>query len=169
MPILAPGTVEFMSRSAEQTQRLGVRLGQLLMPGDAICLGGDLGAGKTTFTSGIGQGWGSTQPVTSPTYVIVHKHQRSENQDLLYHLDAYRITSAGDAESIGLEDILDSRSTVIIEWAENIREFLPADRLWITFEADAEQEWLRRLVFAAEGTRAQELLESFKKAAFGGA
>ena len=168
MPILAPGTVEFTSRSPEQTRRLGIRLGQLLLPGDVICLGGDLGAGKTTLTSGIGQGWGSDQPITSPTYVIIHKHQRPQDQQILYHLDAYRLSSAADAESVGLEDIFDANSAAIIEWAENIRDFLPPGKLWITFRADEEQDWLRHLVLSAEGTRHHELLDTYRKDIWGG-
>ena len=76
MPILARDAFEFFSRSAEQTQRLGMRLGSLVKPGDLICLSGDLGAGKTTLVQGIARGWGSVDQVTSPTFVLVNVYRR---------------------------------------------------------------------------------------------
>jgi tRNA threonylcarbamoyladenosine biosynthesis protein TsaE len=72
VPILVPNTVEFTSRSPEQTRRLGVRLGTLLQPGSLVCLAGDLGSGKTTLVQGVAQGWGSLDQVSSPTFVIVN-------------------------------------------------------------------------------------------------
>jgi tRNA threonylcarbamoyladenosine biosynthesis protein TsaE len=69
MPILNANTLEFVSRSPEQTRRLGMRLGALMQAGDVICLSGDLGSGKTTLVQGIARGWGSLDPVSSPTFV----------------------------------------------------------------------------------------------------
>jgi len=78
MPILDPNSMEFISRSAEQTRRVGMRLGTLLQTGDVICLIGDLGSGKTTFVQGLASGWGSLDPVSSPTFVLVnvYRHPR---------------------------------------------------------------------------------------------
>ncbi len=69
MPILDPQSTEFISRSPEQTRRVGMRLGAYLKQGDLVCLAGDLGSGKTTFVQGIASGWGSLDAVTSPTFV----------------------------------------------------------------------------------------------------
>src|SRR5512134_3667586 len=112
MPILDPSTLEFFSRSPEQTRRLGVRLGSLLQTGDLVCLSGDLGSGKTTLVQGIAQGWGTLDTVTSPTFVLVNEYRRPENAragvQCLYHLDAYRIDSAWEAEELDLERMQES-------------------------------------------------------------
>jgi tRNA threonylcarbamoyladenosine biosynthesis protein TsaE len=71
--ILDEKTLDFVSISYEQTVRLGVRLGELLFPGDLICLAGDLGSGKTALAQGIGRGWGTTCRITSPTFTIVNE------------------------------------------------------------------------------------------------
>ena len=70
MPILNEWTLDFISNSVAQTERLGARLGQLLQVGDLICLSGELGAGKTAMARGIGRGWGTTLRVTSPYFYI---------------------------------------------------------------------------------------------------
>ena len=82
MPILDPHSLEFISRSAEQTRRVGMRLGGMVGSGDVICLVGDLGSGKTTFIQGFAAGWGSLDPVTSPTFVLVNLYRRPEGARL---------------------------------------------------------------------------------------
>src|SRR5258706_9835 len=91
VPILKEGQLDISSHSAEQTQRLGARLGSLLQVGDIICLSGDMGAGKTVFSAGIGRGWGAKTPLTSPTFNLVHDHTRDADSQHLYHLDCYRL------------------------------------------------------------------------------
>jgi len=76
MPILDAQTLDFFSRSPEQTRRLGMKLGALLQKGDLLCLSGDLGAGKTTLMQGIAQGWGTLDAVSSPTFVLVNVYRR---------------------------------------------------------------------------------------------
>jgi len=95
-PILHRNALEIISRSAEQTRRVGMRLGALLQPGDVICLIGDLGSGKTTFVQGVAAGWGSLDPVSSPTFVIVNLYRRLDNSQL-FHLDAYRLSGPAEA------------------------------------------------------------------------
>jgi tRNA threonylcarbamoyladenosine biosynthesis protein TsaE len=101
MPILDPHSLEFISRSAEQTRRVGMRLGALVDGGDVVCLVGDLGSGKTTFVQGLAAGWGSLDPVTSPTFVLVNLYRRPEGARL-YHLDAYRLSGASEAADLDL-------------------------------------------------------------------
>jgi len=84
MPILEANAFEFFSRSADQTRRVGMRLGSVLQPGDVVCLDGDLGAGKTTFVQGIAAGWGAVDPVSSPTFVLVNVYRRSDDERLAY-------------------------------------------------------------------------------------
>jgi len=96
MPILDTHSLEFFSKSPEQTRRIGMRLGSALKKGDVLCLQGDLGAGKTTFVQGVAQGWGSIDSVSSPTFIIVNMYRRSDGAQL-FHLDTYRLESEAEA------------------------------------------------------------------------
>lgn len=166
MPILKPDELDVMSHSAEQTRRLGMRMGKLLQPGDAICLSGDMGAGKTVFTSGICAGWGSTYPATSPTFTLVHEHRRRADDQRLYHIDCYRIESHLDARSAGLDDILDvGDGVIVIEWPENIEDMLPEKYLWL--ELRIVDDTRRNFFFEGIGQRFQDLIRQFREASFG--
>lgn len=165
VPILKDGEVDIISSSAEQTARLGARLGTLLQPGDVICLSGDMGAGKTVFSAGIGKGWGALTDVTSPTFNLVHVHEREADSQKLYHLDCYRLHSAEDAESVGLDEILSGSGPAVFEWPENILSALPAQRLWIDLRILEVNR--RSLMITATGTRYEQLLEHFRGASAG--
>src|SRR5512147_1529060 len=129
MPILDRQTLEFYSRSPEQTRRLGARLGSLLRIGDLVCLSGDLGSGKTTMVQGIAQGWGSLDAVSSPTFVLVNAYRRPDGPTL-FHMDAYRLKDALEAEDLDLVLMLETGATVL-EWPERIAPALPPERLWV--------------------------------------
>lgn len=116
MPILAQNSVEVISRSTEQTRRIGMRLGGLLHLGDLVCLVGDLGSGKTTLVQGIAAGWGSLDQATSPTFVLVNVYRRPGFQRL-YHMDAYRMNGASEAEDLDITAMLES-GPLVVEWAE---------------------------------------------------
>ena len=165
MPILDQRTVDFISISAEQTVRLGVRLGELLQPGDMVCLYGDLGAGKTALARGIGRGWGTALRVTSPTFTIINEYPRLNDGAVLYHLDCYRLETDMDVETVGLEDIFDGRGAVIIEWPDRIESWLSVDRLAIRFTYLNDTR--RAMQFKATGSRSAQLLDEFKHNAFG--
>ena len=79
MPILTKDTLEFISRSPEQTCRLGARLGRYLTGSEVVALEGGLGAGKTVFAQGVGMGWGATSRLVSPTYVLIRRHKRHQD------------------------------------------------------------------------------------------
>jgi tRNA threonylcarbamoyladenosine biosynthesis protein TsaE len=165
VPIFREGELDIISHSADQTERLGIRLGSLLQAGDVICLSGDMGAGKTVFSTGIGKGWGALTPLTSPTFNIVHQHQRASDNQRLLHLDCYRLQTAADAESIGLDDILDGTGPVILEWPERIESVLPRQRLWI--ELRVLEPTRRNFILEASGKRSEELLQKFRESTFG--
>jgi tRNA threonylcarbamoyladenosine biosynthesis protein TsaE len=165
MAILDERTLDFVSTSVAQTERLGIRLGELLEPGDVVCLSGELGAGKTTLARGIGRGWGSPLRVTSPTFVLVNEYPRSGDGRVLYHVDCYRMERPGDVATAGLEDILDGDAAVLIEWPERMVGLLPADRLWIALTYDSPTR--RRMRISAGGPRSTDLLIDFRKNAFG--
>ncbi len=159
-----------LSENATQTAEYGAQLGALLRVGDLICLSGDLGAGKTAFTSGIGRGWGAREMVSSPTFVFSHEHRRNQDQTRLVHIDCYRLNSVVDAESIGIEDMLSGDFIAVIEWPERIMPLLPNERLWIELLTEADdfeqnEALSRRLLrFTAYGGRAESLLSSFCEA-----
>lgn len=156
--------LDFFSRSPEQTRRLGVRLGKALRAGDVICLQGDLGAGKTTFVQGVALGWGSQDSVSSPTFIIVNVYRRGD-EARIFHMDAYRLDSALEAEELDLEAML-AQGALLIEWPERIQELIPGERLWIRFEHVDEEE--REMKFKSTGKRYDDLVESLRQAAYGG-
>lgn len=160
MAILKEGELDIISYSTEQTQRLGMRLGALLQAGDIICLSGDMGAGKTVFSAGIGIGWGATTPITSPTFNLVHEHRREKDRQRLYHLDCYRLTGVGDVDGIGLDDMLDSSGTLVLEWPERIESALPTQRLWIDLRV--LEPTRRNFIFDGQGARYRHLVEQFR-------
>lgn len=165
MAILDERTLDFVSTSMAQTERLGIRLGELLEPGDVVCLSGQLGAGKTALARGVGRGWGTPLRVTSPTFVLVNEYPRPSDDGVLYHVDCYRLEHAAEVMTVGLEDILDSDAAVMIEWPERILDLLPDDRLWITLSYDSPTR--RRMRINASGPRSTILLGDFRKNAFG--
>lgn len=165
LPILRQDELDLISHSAEQTRRLGVRLGTLLQPGDIVCLSGELGAGKTALAAGIGAGWGALTILNSPTFNLVHEHHRDADDSRLYHLDCYRLGSEAEAETMGLDDIFDGQSTVIIEWPEHIASLLPKQRLWI--ELRIFETTRRNLLFVPYGSRYENLIEAFRGDALG--
>lgn len=148
--------------TAERTQALGAALGRLLAPGDVICLSGELGAGKTVFSRGIGAGWGASLPLTSPTYNLVHEHERTDDNARLYHLDFYRIRGARDAETLGIHEILESGDIVLFEWPERILELLPVEHLWV--DIMIREDEARALTFFARGERHCALLAKMRLA-----
>lgn len=156
--------MDFFSRSPEQTRRIGRRLGEALQTGDVICLQGELGAGKTTFAQGIAQGWGSKDAVSSPTFILVNVYRR-DNQNQLFHMDAYRLDSTPEAEELDLDTML-AQGPLLIEWPDRIDGLVPLENLWISFEHVDEEE--REMKFKASGTRYHELLEIIHHATFGG-
>jgi tRNA threonylcarbamoyladenosine biosynthesis protein TsaE len=163
MPILDERTLEFFSRSPEQTRRVGMRLGGSLQPGDVICLQGELGTGKTTLAQGLAEGWGAADDVSSPTFVLVNIYRRPDGSEM-FHVDAYRIDSPREAEELDLDALME-RGPVIIEWAERMGSVVPAERLWINLEHVEDEH--RRLVFRADGPRSKELLEAVRASMVG--
>ena len=147
--------MELITKTVEETEKIGSELGQLLRPNDLICLHGELGAGKTAFVRGVARGWGTKTRVTSPTFTLINQYSRSD-QTILYHVDAYRLESWADVVTTGFEDILDSGGIVIIEWAERVQSFLSAQRLDIFFSHLDETSRTIRIV--ASGERPQQLL-----------
>ncbi|HQU37002.1 MAG TPA: tRNA (adenosine(37)-N6)-threonylcarbamoyltransferase complex ATPase subunit type 1 TsaE [Anaerolineales bacterium] len=148
-------TIEVKSHSPEQTRQLGERLGRALQLGDMLCLQGELGAGKTTFVQGIAQGWGSLDSVSSPTFILVNMYRRADGSQL-FHMDAYRLDSTGEAEELDLDSML-AEGALIVEWPERMQSLIPDERLWVEFTQSGEEE--REMKFNARGKRYEALLD----------
>lgn len=137
----------------EETIALGNRLGLLLQPNMLLTLSGDLGAGKTTFTKGIGQGLGITKVINSPTFTILKQYQGRLN---LSHFDAYRLE--GQDDDLGFEEIFDSDDVCVVEWASFIEDILPVDRL--TIEIKKIDENIREFVFKTNSEKYAQVVEA---------
>ena len=136
------GTV--ITTSAEETRNLGKKLAQEIAPGTLVCLGGDLGAGKTTFAQGFLEGMGATRPYTSPTFVIMKQYDllapTGKGIKRIYHADAYRV-EIKDFINLGFSEwCADQEGIVILEWPERIGELIPKNALHITFASKSESE-----------------------------
>lgn len=164
MAILDENTMEYFSRSVDQTRRLGMRLGALFKSGQVICLSGELGSGKTTLVQGIAQGWGSTDKVTSPTFVLINEYHRPDG-NLLFHLDAYRLNSALEGEDLDLDN-MSSRGCLVIEWPEKIINSIPSNKLNIAMRWMADEQ--RGLVITAIGDEYRSILEEIRGQVYGG-
>jgi tRNA threonylcarbamoyladenosine biosynthesis protein TsaE len=168
-PILDEHTLEFVSRSPDQTQRLGARLGALLQGGDVICLEGTLGSGKTCLAQGVGRGCGVGQPLISPTFVLVREYACPGDSVRLYHIDLYRISGVDEVLSLGMDEFLgEAHAVCVIEWAERARRLMPSERLWVKLDFAGHADQTRRVLhFRAQGERHIALLQEFRRAAFG--
>ncbi|WP_431042746.1 tRNA (adenosine(37)-N6)-threonylcarbamoyltransferase complex ATPase subunit type 1 TsaE [Streptomyces sp. P1-3] len=143
-------TARLSVSTAEEMRDLGRRLAKLLRPGDLVLLTGELGAGKTTLTRGLGEGLGVRGAVTSPTFVIARVHPSLGDGPPLVHVDAYRLGGGLDEmEDLDLDVSLPD-SVVVVEWGDGKVEELSEDRLHVVIE---------RAVGAAAGTEAAHLTD----------
>jgi tRNA threonylcarbamoyladenosine biosynthesis protein TsaE len=116
---------------------LGERLAKQLGAGDLLVLTGELGAGKTTFTQGLGAGLGVRGAVTSPTFVIARVHPSEVGGPDLVHVDAYRLGGTAELDDLDLDTDLD-RAVTVVEWGSGLAETLAADRLELRLERAAD-------------------------------
>ncbi|MFJ9414735.1 MULTISPECIES: tRNA (adenosine(37)-N6)-threonylcarbamoyltransferase complex ATPase subunit type 1 TsaE [unclassified Streptomyces] len=124
-------TAHVTVKSPVHMQELGRRLASLLRPGDLVLLTGELGAGKTTLTRGLGEGLGVRGAVTSPTFVIARVHPSLTGGPALVHVDAYRLGGGLDEmEDLDL-DVSLPESVVVVEWGDGKVEDLSDDRLHV--------------------------------------
>lgn len=141
--------------SEEEMIAFGERMGELLFPHSIITLEGDLGAGKTTFTKGIGKGLGIQRVINSPTFTIVKIYQ---GRLCLYHFDAYRLE--GQNEELGFEEMFEDEGVCVIEWPHFIENILPKERLEITITKNDDQT--RCFSFKAIGQQYEDLMKEMK-------
>lgn len=123
--------------NAEETFKLGVKIGEQAKPGEIYTLNGDLGVGKTVFTQGVAKGLHIEEPVNSPTFTIVQVYE--EGRMPFYHFDVYRIGDIEEMEEIGYDDYFFGNGVCLIEWAELIQELLPEHIISVTIEKNPEK------------------------------
>jgi len=133
---------DFLSRSPEETQRVGFEIGRSLKIPGVVLLRGSLGAGKTTLTRGIAWGLGveDTSVVNSPSFTLVNVYH---GICPIYHVDLYRLEGARDLYSIGLDDFLGSEGITVVEWSERLADDFD-DAIVVEIEdAGGDQRMLR--------------------------
>lgn len=159
---------QLKSASVEQTRRLGSALGALLKPGDVLLLEGELGAGKTALTQGIGAGMGIRAVINSPTFTILKEYM---GKLPLYHFDLYRIESPDEVYTLGFEDYFEGEGVCVVEWAERGELARDADTPWpanylrIELRADGAND--RQIEVAGVGPRGVALMDEWARATAG--
>ena len=139
-------TRQFTTHSAEETIVLGRSLAADLSPPMLVVLRGELGAGKTTLVKGIAEGFhaASADSVTSPTFTLVHEY-RGPNVSL-YHIDLYRVDTQRELETLGLDDLRDEKSVLLIEWGEKFPRILQERDVEIALDRVSENERQIRVI-----------------------
>jgi tRNA threonylcarbamoyladenosine biosynthesis protein TsaE len=145
---------EYLSKSVEDTKSLASQITKKLADGSTLLLSGDLGAGKTAFTQGVGAALGVKRKITSPTFTIMKIYLDGERP--LFHIDAYRLE--GTSSDDGLSEVIGEKGITVIEWPDYIEPLLPKEYLKINFIYINEKE--RQLKLEAWGKSYCTLLEA---------
>lgn len=145
-----------VTRSENETRKLGEKLGAMLKPGDFIALYGDLGSGKTHFAQGVALGAGVDPRVrvTSPTYTILNEY---DGKIPVYHFDLYRLQGDSDIAELGFDEYFSGNGICLVEWAERLSLELPERYLGVRFHHGEGDE--RRIEFDFSGEYYKEILE----------
>ena len=126
--------MQIFTKSAEETKKFGQKFSANINH-NILALSGELGSGKTTFVQGLAKGLGINTRIMSPTFILMRKHKGERYN--LYHVDLYRLEGKleGEIQNLGLKEIWEKKDNfVVIEWAEKIKDLLPKNITWITFE-----------------------------------
>ncbi|MFW5648616.1 MAG: tRNA (adenosine(37)-N6)-threonylcarbamoyltransferase complex ATPase subunit type 1 TsaE [Candidatus Alkaliphilus sp. MAG34] len=138
----------------KELEEIAGKLGKLVDSGDVICMVGDLGAGKTTFTQALAVGLGVEDYVTSPTFVLINEY---DGRIPLYHFDVYRINDINEMEDLGYEEYFYGDGVCAIEWADLIKDILPNNHLWIEIKITGAES--RQICFDGTNDYYKEMVE----------
>lgn len=151
--------MEIILNGLDETREFGIKFGELLRPGDVVCLNGELGAGKTTLTKSIGLGLEVDDYITSPTFSLINEY---EGRYPVYHFDVYRLENTDELYDLGFDEYFYGKGVSIIEWADKIENFLPEERVVLDIEyGDNIDE--RRINIKIYGNRYKEILEELDR------
>jgi len=130
----------FETNSEEETIELGRQIAKELPQRAVVLLIGNLGAGKTTLAKGIlsGLGVAKSEDVTSPTFTLIHEYGPRDDSRRVYHIDLYRLETRQQVETLGLDEIMDRESVVLVEWGERFPDLFPAARIEIQLRMISE-------------------------------
>lgn len=151
--------MKIISKSVNETLKLGKSIAKNLQPGDILCLFGELGSGKTVLTKGIASGLGiAAAKISSPSFILIRQHT---GKLTLYHFDLYRLKSAQDIAALGYEEYLYNDGVVVIEWADRLKYLLPLEFLKIELSLMPGSK--RQIKFSAIGRHYKELLKRIRE------
>ena len=148
-------SLSFFAADPAETERLGEELGKRLTAGTLVLLFGNLGAGKTTFSHGIGRGLDISTDLQSPTFALIYEHRGRLS---LAHMDFYRLNRPDELDTLGLDEYLEGESVVLIEWPEIALDRLPEDRIEVRIIPESDG---RRILLQAVGS-AMDILKDWK-------
>ena len=150
---------QILTRTADETQKLGQTIGRWIEQPLVIALTGDLGSGKTAFVQGLAEGLEVPDEyyITSPTFTLINEYP---GRFPLFHIDLYRLDGISDLEDIGLDELLYGQAVIAIEWAEKMSHNLPAEHLAMTFEITADD--YRKIRLLAYGHKPANLLKELE-------
>jgi tRNA threonylcarbamoyladenosine biosynthesis protein TsaE len=143
-----------ISKSPEETKKLGEDIGKLVRAGDLLAFYGELGAGKTCFIQGISQQLEVKDYVTSPSFTIINEYR---GKIPIYHFDLFRLNNAEEILELGYKEYFYGEGLTVIEWAEKIEEFLPKEHLKIDIKF--EDHYKRTITFIPQGDRFEKILK----------
>ncbi len=150
-----------ISKNVNETISLGEKIAKFLFKGSVITLNGDLGAGKTTFTKGIGKGLNIKEEINSPTFNIL-KCYFNKNGLNMYHIDAYRLEDVpNENKNIGLEEVIEGDGVTLIEWDKFIKEFIDYD-LSLNIEILINEDNTRKFIIESKNNQYSMLFEELK-------
>jgi len=150
----ATATAPLVSDGPDETRAIGRRIGTSASAGTVLALTGELGAGKTQLAKGVAEGLGVTSVVNSPTFVLMNEHV---GRLRLFHIDAYRLGDPEEGSAAGLLDERHADGVTVIEWADRLDGWLPAERLEIHLDTPADAPMHRTLTWTAHGAAHEEL------------
>lgn len=149
--------IELHSRSADDTRRVAAAIARVARPGDVIVLSGQMGAGKTAFAQGFARELGIHEPVTSPTYTLVHTYHAGRTT--LHHADLYRLEHTAEVEDLGLDELVDGGSILLVEWGDVV-DLGPHLRVELQVEGDGDDRAIHLTTDDRRWTMRWERLEA---------
>jgi tRNA threonylcarbamoyladenosine biosynthesis protein TsaE len=154
------------AETAEETRAVGEAIASLLVPGDAIALTGELGAGKTTFVQGAARALGVTSAVASPTFTLVREYR---GRIPVAHADVYRLSRVQDVVDLGLEEMIEEGNVLFVEWGDAVEGLLPESHLRVELTTTGPETEARRVVvegfgpsWATRWERLEHVIESWE-------
>ena len=148
------------TNNVDETRQLAARLAEFVVPRDLLLLVGDLGAGKTAFTQGLGESLGVTDAITSPTFILARAYT---GRLILHHLDVYRIEDLEEVRDLALPELLEGDSVTVIEWGDQILPAVPQNYLEVSLEYGLEDDE-RYLTISRAGESWKSRMEELEEA-----